>query len=210
MTYSGQIWVPPTTTSFSNLNFISGTTKTNSGPTITLYVPPAAGDNLVGQSVAAPATPYSVIACVNQNIGDYTSASYAQQTMLAGLGFYDGTRAILAMNRWNSTETMGQAVYEWSTVSGISSKVFGQSFADGWPTSRNNWFQVRDDGTNITFFVASDDGQRQPTMWTQIYQQARLTWLSNVNNICWACDSNGGTGDSPSYITLTSFQIINL
>lgn len=212
MSYNGQIWVPPNGTSFTNLNFITGTTKTTSGPTITLYVPPpASGDNLVGGYVAAPATPYCAIACLNQNIGDYTSGSYGQQTMLAGLGFYDGTKAILAMNRWSTTESMGQAVYEWTNTSTINTKVMGQSFADGWPTSRNTWFQVVDDGTNIYFFVASDDGsQRPPTQWAQIYQQARTSYLANVNNICWGCDSNGSTSDVPTYLSLLSFQTVGL
>ena len=62
MSYNGQSTVPPSNITFTNLNFITNTVVSTIGNSQVLWVPPAGGDNMVGQYIAAPATPYCCIA----------------------------------------------------------------------------------------------------------------------------------------------------
>jgi hypothetical protein len=211
MSYRGQVWVPPSNTSFTNRNFSGLAAATTVGSSIAMVTTPAANDNLVGQTIAAPSTPYCIIASVACNQGDYVSTGYTTpRTNLFGLGFYDGTKAIVGMAAFANNATMRYDVYEWTNVSTINTAVFGQSYASGQPTANLQWFQVRDDGTNIYFYVAMDGGQTQPTHWVKTYQQARTSYLANVNNVGWfGYTGNLNTGQ-PNYYTLNSWQAVAL
>ena len=211
MSYRGQVWVPPSNATLNNLNIVTGASITTVGSSKVLYAPGKSGDNFVGQYATAPATPYCAIFNISQNQGDYVSAAYAQQSMLCGAGFYDGTKIVGLFAVWSNNATMRLDVYEWSSVSAIASGVWGQSFSSGQPSANINWFMIRDDGTSIYFYIATDGmNGAPPTHWVKCYSQARTSYLANVNNVCWGCDTNGSSSDAPTYATLNSFQTVAL
>jgi len=210
MSFEGQLIVPSVNTSFTNLNFITNAVTGTVGESKYLYVPGAANHNVVGQYVGAPATPYCIIANLANNQGDYVSSSYVDEKIMFGIGFYDGTKLVVMTANYSSTVTMSLAVGEYATVSSTPTSVFGQSFATGHPSGMLQWFQIRDDGTNIYFYIAFDGGESQPLHWVKLYSQARTSYLANVNNVGWFCDSNGSASGNPTYLTLNSWQTVAL
>jgi hypothetical protein len=211
MSHTGQVFRPPTNVTFSNLNLLTGAVATKVGETVTLYVPAATGTNLEGQYVAAPATPYCLIANLVSSQGDYVSASYTAEPVNYGIGFYDGTKLVWIRANWSSSITMGLFVTESATVSAITADVFGNAYSTGQASGLIRWFMIQDDGTNISFYIAMDaDNLTQPHHWVKLYSQARTSYLANVNNICWLCDSNTSASSAPNYLTLQSWQTVAL
>jgi hypothetical protein len=213
MGFKGQVWVPPANTSFTNLNTNSLLTTSVVGNNNVIFnLNTHSGDNLIGQYISAPATPYCAIMNLECNPGDYNGTGYSNQpTVLFGAGFYDGTKAVTMFMDWaSSSNTMGVNIYQWSTTTNISSGVFGQRYASGYPTGNISWFQVRDDGTNIYFYISTDGVTTQPTHWVKLYQQARTSYLSSPSKVGWFSDANGSGTTSPTYYTLNSWQTVGL
>jgi hypothetical protein len=208
MSYEGLLYVPPSNTSFTNLNFITGATVSTVGNQLDFFSPSKSGNNVVGQYVAAPATPYCTIAKIVNNQGDYVSASYTNTTMTYGLGFYDGTKLVAMQASYSNTITMSLRVNTFATTTSTPTTVFGQDYADG--QGLISWFQIRDDGTNIYFYVAMDDGETQPTHWVKLYQQARTSFLTAVTNVCYMINATGGAADNNNYLTIQSWQTVAL
>jgi len=207
MSYQGQVWVPPTNTSFTSFN---SPTVQSVGSNIAMYQNSQSGgsDNIVGQYAVAPSAPYCAIANITFNPANYVGQA-SPGTMLWGMGFYDGTKLIMLNVRFAETETMWYNITEYSNVNTYFNNVIGGGTASGYPMSTIQWMQVRDDGTNISFYIATDGGQTQPTHWVQLYQQARTSFLSNVNNVFWGLSATNGAV-APSYLTLNSWQIVSL
>jgi len=213
MSYRGNVWVPPNNSTFTNLNLQTGSSITNVGSGKALFYQPVTGDNIQGQQFTAPATPYCVIGNLVCNQGDYVSASYTNdRSIMFGLGFYDGTKAVWGGANWNSaSDTMGYNIYHWSNLSTVAATQFGQRFASGQPTGMIQWFQVRDDGTNIYFYIAMDGTSgNPPTHWVKIYSEARTSYLSAPTYIIWAADDSFATAATPAYFTLNSWQVVAL
>lgn len=206
MSYSGQIWSPPQYTSFTTLNAIAGTNITSVGNNIVLYAPPATGDNVVGQYITAPSTPYCIIANLVCNPGDNAGAS-APQSIVYGLGFYDGTKLIWGGSRWAAGNTgMDTPIFEFANVSTLSARVFSSAYVEGYPVAMLQWFQVRDDGTNIYFYISTDAGPNPPSNWVKLYSQARTSYLTSPSKVFWGCDTNSSASNSGTYLTLNSWQ----
>lgn len=208
---------------FTNLNFNPQSTTTNiatAGNSIALGLIQSTSNNtdhVIGQYVAAPATPYCVIANISMNQGDMAGFSNFA-TKVYGIGFYDGTKAVTSVSAWNSPNpaTMLGGVFEWTNVNSISNVIDYTRKTSGFPTGTLNWIQIEDDGTNIKFFYGCDGTPtKAPTHWAQYYTQGRTSFLSNVNYICYMTDFAGNsivgsTGFQDSYLTLKSWQIIKL
>lgn len=205
MSNPGSLLFPTNNLSFTNLNFISGAASAIAGTSTTLYIP-STTTNIVGQYMAAPATPYCLIANVACNMGDYNAAT---NTVSFGIGFYDGTKLVSLLAQWSSTVTMGLQVYESADVTHLTTSVFGSTAAAGQPTGTLQWFQIQDDGTNIKFLISTDAaGLEDSTHWVQVYTQARAAYLSAPTNIFWGgCNQSSG---SKMYLTLNSWQTVSL
>ena len=201
MSYQGQIWVPPVNTNFTNLNSPYVQTVGNN---IAMSII-STTNLLAGQYTSAPSTPYCITANIVQNPGDYLAGAYSQITIGSGMGFYDGTKLVVLMIEWNTSDTMAMNVYECSSVSSLTS-VWGQRITSGYPTSMLNWIQIRDDGTNIIFSVATDAGPNSPSNWQYVYQQNRTSFLSNVNYVFWGGFGNNTINETYGYFTLNSWQ----
>ena len=124
-----------------------GATITDNAIGVSLYCPSSGGSNALRfYYVAAPSTPYSFKTKVilTQADGGYNGA--------AGIGWSDGTKyQFIALVGANSSGAFVNVQY-WTTNSGFSANEFS-----GLQTRRECWFEVRDDGTNVTF-SESDDG----------------------------------------------------
>lgn len=210
MSYNGQIWVPPISNNFTNVNFNTGATANSVNNAIELYVPKASGsNNLIGQSYNAPSTPYCAIANIDTNIGNFDPNT---NSIIIDFGFYDGTKFVLFQTEFgpiNGGETLRYGIIRYSNTTTFSATQYGYTiYPSGYAGSAIRWIQIRDDGTNIYFYIASDGGETQPKHWVKLYQEARTTYLSNVNKIFWGCNSyfNGCN----TYLTLNSFQTISL
>lgn len=214
MAYTGSTFFQPTATTFTNLNIagVTGAAATKVGDAITLYVPPKSGHNIVGQYVAAPATPYCTIANFVLSQGDWVSSSYTQEQMIYGIGFYDGTKLIMMAATFTGAVTMSLTINEYATVTSTPTTVFGSNISAGQPSSMVRSFQIQDDGTNIHFSMALDGNQglHQPYQWVQLYIQARTSFLSAVTNVFFGVDSNGSNSGTYSYATLNSWQTVAL
>lgn len=208
MSYSGNVLTPTNNLSFSNLNLITNSTTAQVGGSTILYIPAKTGDNLTAQYVAAPATPYCLIANVVCNQGDYNTNNNTN-TIVYGIGFTDLTKSVLLAMDWNNTTSSRMAVYNFPTVTSVGVLAGNNSMASGQPTSLVNWFQIRDDGTNIYFYIALDGMEgAPPTMWVKLYQESRTAHLASPSNIFWGADSNG-TG-AATFLTLNSWQTVPL
>lgn len=220
MSYSGKVFVSPVDTSFTTLNAVAGTVIENVANSTVLYSPDInISSEVIGQYIAAPTAPYCTIMNISSNPGDYCSTTYSgdEQTILYGCGFYDGTKLLfMTMNWCGSTtnsyqDTMGMNIYEMTNVSTLGSNVYGQRFTTGYPSASVNWMQIQDDGTNLTFYIATDAGPaQQPTHWVKLYSQARTSYLSSPTNVFWGMMIGGTSSCVPYYSTLNSWQIIPL
>lgn len=206
MSYSGQIYVPPINTTFTALNSASITTV---GDRYAMSVPAQSAntDNVVGGYVAAPAAPYCLIANVIINPGDYTNQTNPG-SVFNGVGFYDGTKLLYLNCTFNSTHA-GINVTSYSSVHQAVANLSGNFYSGGYPSDTINWFQLRDDGTNIYFYIATDAGNEPPTHWVKIYSQGRSAYLSAPTNIFWAADAQINAVAS-AYLTLNSWQTVSL
>ena len=211
MSYSGQIWKPPVNTSFTTLNTGSLLKTSTVGNSTAIEIGPASsGDNAVGQYIAAPSTPYQVIFNISLSPGDMLASGYTQGTLLFGGGWYDGTKLVTLFVGFNTSAIAVMNAYEWSTTTNIASNVFGSRQATGYPTSTINWFMLRDDGTNINFYISTDGPQQSPIHWQKAYSQARTTYLSAPTYVGWFADPNSSSSFPPTYLTLNSFQSLSL
>lgn len=208
--YLGQVLVPTNNISFSALPTVTGQVMSVVGGSTILYAPSSSEQN-IGYYIPAPPTPYSIIMNLALNQGDYVSASWgSDRTVLYGPYFYDGTKFVMMQCVFNNTDTMGIDIYECSNNT-TASIVFGRRLSSGQPSSLINWLQVVDDGTNIYFYVAMDGNNTSPpSHWVQIYSQARTSYLSNVNYVGWGSLNNNNIDEAPLYLTLNSWQVINL
>lgn len=212
MSYEGQLVVPATNSAFSV--FFGGGTgflPVNIGGSILVPGQAATANCVGGGKIAAPATPYCTIANIVCNQGDYVSSSYTQEPIGYGLGFTDGTKYIFVSANWGSATTMNVKVYECATNASTASSVFGQAFTSGQPTGSITWFQVRDDGTSIYFYIATEnDGETQPKHWVKLYSQLRTSYLSAVTSICYIYYVTGTATGPNTYLTVNSWQTVAL
>jgi hypothetical protein len=118
--------------------------------------PATSGDAMVGIYRSAPATPYRVTARVRPNYfsQNYTSCGIFFRESSSGkihrIAYQDGQQQI-EVDRYNS----------WTSYNSAD-KTAGNS-----GNTRMGWFQVRNDGTNLTFLAGSDG-----IGWIQLYQCA--------------------------------------
>ena len=212
MSYSGQIYVPPANTSFTNLtpSNTTLTTQAAGSNTCAVIASTASGDHLVGQYVAAPATPYCTIFSIAFNPKDlYMNDNIS--TCIFGGGFYDGTKAVTAYAVCNISDVAGVDVYYWSTTSNISATLAGNRFTNASvATGQVNWFQLRDDGTTIYFYWALDGEGAPPTHWTLLYSEARTSHLSAPTYVGWFGDANANSSSGLYYYTIQSWQTVAL
>lgn len=211
MSSRGSPLVSPINVSFTSLNGGSFS-KCGNSVILDVVVQAANAHSIVGAYVSAPAAPYCVIMNICNNQGDQANVARGGDTCSWGTGFYDGTK--LVMMSWqyrgsSTTVSMANYVTEFSNVNTASSTVFGSASPTGYPSNNVNWMQVRDDGTNIYFYVATDGKYQQPSHWAQVYSQSRTAYLSAPTYVFWGADAISNQINY-TYLTLNSWQQVAL
>lgn len=179
MSYEGQIFVPPPTASWSWYNQGSGTTATidrNAINTVVNLHGSANSESVSGYYRTAPSTPYTIIMNLVYNSVDPNTTTNMFE--LPGPGFTDGTKVIWLNPRvYDSGYSLYVSYFSNSTT--FSSNDFADhpatATAHPWPASQ--WFMIRDNGTNIYWYI-SEDNQENGSSWVQVYTQARTTRLT--------------------------------
>ncbi len=200
MSYKGQIYTPPPTSSWSWFNQGSSVATTIDNNAINLYVP----KNASGQSATlyyrtAPSTPYTIIANVTANpINKESSTSFYVPYMF---GFTDATKVIAIMPRLQQSATNQLFVDYMATSTSINADLYiSGGTAGDYPYASNQWFMIRDDGTNIYLYMSADN-QNNGSSWVKIYSEARTTHLT-PSKVCFGA---GPMGSCSLNVTLNSW-----
>lgn len=179
----------------------ASSTWTQVGNSYNLYCPVAGtAEALTGRYDAPPSTPYTVIARVVPNPTDTTGLR-----LVGGLGFSDGTKAILINTRYqSSTYTSAWAVTYFSNSTTASSNLAGYQVGPGFPWAALGWMAIRNDGTNIYFYIGDESGQN----FYEIYNEAKGSHLGTINEVGIYIDH--GTTEGATDVMVESWRLIGV
>jgi hypothetical protein len=206
MSFNGQIFTPPPISGWSSYNQTS-TATLSANNAINLYVAKSGtvnSDNCSGYYRAAPSTPYTIIANCTYNGVDINVAD--NLVLTPGLGFTDTTKLSFINPRFNTTVGYALCVSNFTNATSISSNVFSNQSAgvSMYPQPINQWWMLRDDGTNIHFYMSSDS-QNNGSTWVSLYSVARTNFLTPSKiGLFW-----NARGNIDMNVTISSWQIIN-
>jgi len=179
MSFEGQIFTPPPTASWNWFNQSSGTATTSKQNAINLYVAKHGSANTEGVSGyyrTAPSTPYTIIMNLVYNSVDINATTGKFAT--CGPGFTDGTKVIFLNPRvFNSGYSLYVTYFSNSTTLANEDFTDAPATATAHPWAASQWWMIRDDGTNIYFYI-SEDAQENGSSWVKVYSQARTTRLT--------------------------------
>jgi hypothetical protein len=167
-------------------------TLANSSGIITISAPSVAGESVIFGSRAAPATPYTVTACLDASF-------YVDQTssfLRIGAGWRDSSAGKLIVGSFEmQTAAQSFLLLKYSSPTAFNSSGVSRI---PWLASRR-WFKLADDGTSLTFSISGDGIQ-----WLQVWQEARTTFLT-PDQVGFAVECDG-TGGSALLASLLSWQ----
>lgn len=190
MSFKGFVKTPLPSTTADGAN--AGQTWTAFGNIGNMYSPASGGGTYIGRYVTPPSTPYTIIA--HFAVNPTTSTALIRGP---GLGFADGTKSIIMQTKAHAnTYTSGYSVEYFSNTVTLSSTLAGYVYAYGFPLINIGWQAIRNDGTNIYFYIGDDSGQN----FYQIYSEAKGANLGTINRVGiysnidasirdWVCDS---------------------
>jgi len=189
-------YTPPPTSGWSYYNQSSTTATTINGSAINFYMPKhgsAGADNFTGYVRTAPSTPYTIIANVTYNAVDINATTGLILT--PGLGFTDGTSATWTNPRIFETGYSLTVLYAANSTAG-SANVFSDrpATATAYPWPLTQWYMIRDDGTNVYYYI-SNDSQDNGSTWVRLYTETRTANFTHSKvGLFWAaqghCDMN--------------------
>lgn len=168
ITNTGGYGTPPTISTFTTVNFSSATQAAGSGGGVTLNVVPNGGANdLKLLVVAAPSTPYNVIARI---IPSFMLESGQHYT---GLVFYEsGTGKAVTFGRSSSAGGKVE-VNQWSALPATNPANAEQK---SWCWTAE-WLKINDDGTTRTYSLSPDG-----LAWQKFYSHARTNGFTTTND----------------------------
>jgi hypothetical protein len=151
-----------------------------------LAAPANSGDSLRVRYIAAPSTPYSIVAIFNpsNSLGNYINQ---------GLCFYNSSSGKLVTLSYSGIDSI--TVQYWTSVTAISSAPSITSFSFTGPIV----LKVKDDGTNF-LFSASSDGQH----FLQWFSAARGAFLT-PQSVGYFLDLNQGINYTGQNLWLLSW-----
>jgi hypothetical protein len=171
--FNGSVWIPRIngivvtepisgTPAFSWANQGGASVSNTNGGEI-LTVPGSSSTNLRIRYIAAPATPYSIVAC-------FTFGMNSTNYQNAGLCFYNTSSGKLVTFGPITGATTGVAVQEFSAPTAFAATPLGGILLS---PSGPIYLKVRDDGTNFTFSYSTDG-----VNFVQAYQVSRTGYLT--------------------------------
>jgi hypothetical protein len=182
---------PPNAADFSWRNQ-GGASATARNGSIFLQGTQQSGDNLRLYEQAAPSTPYSFVAGFSVLM---VSANYCN----IGLGFDDGTKMEVMCFSYNTSfNGFCLNVSKWNSVTSFNSQVISLPFI---PASGMVFFKVRNDGTNIYFYVGLN-----PIDFVEVFSEAKGTFLGSITDVCLALDGNSTSFAAVNAITLFHWE----
>lgn len=172
----GEIITPPAIGSFTfDGHGIAGTpTATQQGNSIYMYQPGTASDAIAELYMSPPATPYSVAVKITVFCLKWGFTS-------CGPYFGDGTKEVRICKQIGNDEV---TVEKYTNTTTFSSTAFSQAATLHSPM---NWFKIRDDGTNKSFYISPDG-----INWYSVYSESSTAWLATTTRI--GISFNGGSG----------------
>lgn len=201
MSFKGFVKYPVVLTNWLNQG---SSTLTTLGNIINIYSPGVVGANISGRYVAPPSTPYTVIAHLNYNPMDTTG-----YVICGGLGMSDGTKIITFMIRYQANAyTAAWTVSYCATTTSINADLAGDGGRTyGFPSAKIQWLALRNDGTNIYFYVGDESGQN----FYQVYSEAKGAHLGTINEVgIYTVGQNLVSGTNAANVTCDSFQVIGV
>lgn len=187
---NGPALITPPTSGWSWYHQASSV-ATQVGKSLNIFTPKnASGDSIVGYYQVPPATPYTVIAHICNNPGAGVINNHGDALHLIGIAFSDGTGSLILNLRFSSTQTASWSVL-YCANSTTGSANLGNNFQDasGFPWANVGWLMLRNDGTNIKFYVGDSSGKN----FELLYSEAKGAHLGTINEIGLFSDAAGGT-----------------
>lgn len=170
----------PTKPTFSWRNQGTATLGT-SGKSLFLLAPTSAGDNIRGQEISAPSTPWSITIAMAPLIPGALN-NYA----LAGLYVSDGTKLVTAaVSNANYGSLAGFGVATFSSVSAYNSTVSAPGISLGLPFLI---LKVLNDGTNLKWYTSIDG-----TNFVLLYTSTVTNYLSAASFVGWMVNCSNST-----------------
>jgi hypothetical protein len=155
---------------------------TQSAVGLSIDAPLQNSDIVVGRFAPAPTPPYTITALV---------AATRVTTNFGGicLGWYDGTSKLHLISLTNTGNSVPRIEVErWLSPTSATATNDFQSPANGFP--QPIWFQLKDDGTNVSFAFSQDGANFLP-----VFTVAKSSgWLgaSGYNELVFCTDPKGG------------------
>jgi hypothetical protein len=148
----------PAASAFTNVNFVSGVTKTEvSGKAVMLNTTAAATGTMYLLAKAVPSTPYRVAAFIQQNTPGANSWSF--------VGWRDSSSGkLVTMNQNGINADIQKYSAPGSFAGNLLAGVTLAEFATG------GWYAFEDDGTNVSFEVSVDG-----VNFVKVYTEAKST-----------------------------------
>jgi hypothetical protein len=170
-------------TGFSSWLNQGTSTVSDSSAGITIDAQPSGSTlNISGRYKSVPATPYTVKALITAT---RSSNNYSE----VGIGWYDGSAKLHLLSF--STNAGGPnfiAVTKWNSATSFNSSDYASS-ANAF--SQPIWFQLQDDGTNISFAFSQDGAN-----FLQVYSVAKVSGFlgaSGYSNLIFWVNPRGAT-----------------
>lgn len=154
---------------------------TDSATGISLDAPSSASTNVSGRLMAAPSTPYTITALISATRTTSTGGC-------VGIGWYDGSSKIQSICIYNSSNS------PLITVRGYNSPTVltAINFTSGLNSfSSPIWFQISDDGTNVSFRIGYDGANFLPVYSTT--KTAGFLGSTGYSNLLFFADPGSGS-----------------
>jgi hypothetical protein len=158
---------------------------TDSAVGLSIDAPQSGGTKLTGRYMAAPATPYTITALVSATRNSAVASA-------VGIGWYDGTAKLHVLSNIvpNANFWPLLQVAKYASVTGLAGTDFVSAQTN---FSLPMWFQLRDDGTNVSF-AFSQDGANFLTVFS-VAKSSGYLGASGYDNVIFFVNPQS-TGDT--------------
>lgn len=180
----------PNLTTFAWLNQGSATVTARAGSML-LSTPAASGNNLKGQEITAPSTPYSIVACVQPLVPMVNFT-------VCGMYFRDhtsGKLVVMNLAGQGGGSCMPLIIQNYTSPTVFSANAQAYIFVS---TVGTFFLKLRDDGTNF-YFSVSPNGLD----FLQVFQVSRTAFLSSPDRVGFHVEANNSSW--PSAMALLSW-----
>lgn len=154
--------------------------------------PSQVGESTSGKVLAAPSTPYSIVAAFN-----VIAPMSLTGITVAGLGFRSsGGKLFYVAVQTRTDHGVNWFVGKQDSPTSTSNPAAG---VGGLASAQPYWLKVSDDGTDLKFYIG--DGEN----WVEVYSEARGTYLGSPDQVGWFV--NNFDSDNEALVWLRHWEI---